>query len=53
MEQIAEKAGRLPDCTDDEKNALRRLLNSVRYFESLLSELAPDPLAPAQRTRNG
>ena len=53
MRQITEKAGRLPDCTDDEKNTLRRLLNSVRYFESLLSEFAPDPLATAQRAGNG
>jgi len=53
MGHIADKAAQLPDCADDEKKALRRLLNSVKYFENLCAELAPDPLAPARRTGNG
>jgi molecular chaperone HscB len=45
LSQIAGRAEQLSSCTDAEKTELRRWLNAIKYLDSLLDELAADPLA--------
>ncbi len=45
MEQIADLAETSADLGAPERNLMRRLLNSMKYFDNLLQELAADPLA--------
>lgn len=45
LSRIVAMAGRLSQCSDGERKDLRRLLNSMKYFDSLQTELAADPLA--------
>ena len=37
---------------DEQKKEMRRLINSVKYYDNLLKELAADPLAEASSTTN-
>ena len=53
IRQIAECADGLETSTEDQKKEMRRLLNSVKYYDSLLKELATDPLAEAPGATNG
>lgn len=45
LQLIADRADRLDTSGEDERKELRRLLNSVKYFNNLLREVASDPLA--------
>ena len=45
LQQIASRAEQLATSSDEEKKELRKLLNSVKYFDNLLEELVSDPLA--------
>lgn len=45
LSKIAERADALSEANDEEKKAFRQLLNSIKYFDNLLVELAADPLA--------
>jgi len=53
LQKIASGADRLTILGDDERRELRRLLNSVKYFDNLLAELTVDPLAVAGRNTDG
>ncbi len=46
--QIRDTASKLPDVGDPARTELRRLLNSMKYINNLLSETATDPLASAE-----
>lgn len=50
LQQIAELAERVAVADGEEKRTLRRLLNSMRYYDNLLAELAVDPLGRPHRT---
>jgi molecular chaperone HscB len=52
LQKIAEFADGLDASTDDQKKGMRRLINSVKYYDNLLKELAADPLAEPSRTTN-
>ena len=45
LKEIGHRADQLGTATPEEKAEFRKLLNSVRYFDALLSELTADPLA--------
>jgi molecular chaperone HscB len=45
MSQIAARVDHLATSDTDAKQEVRRLLNSIRYFDNLLAELVSDPLA--------
>jgi hypothetical protein len=45
MRKIAARGDGLAEASGEEKKAFRQLLNSIRYFDNLLGELAGDPLA--------
>ncbi len=50
--RIAEHAERLASSSDEQKKELRLLLNSMKYYDNLLAELAEDPLkSEAERSR--
>ncbi len=53
LEQIAARADRLATSDDEEKREFRKLINSVKYYETLLEELAADPLAAASGEGDG
>lgn len=44
MREIAERADGLAEASAEDKKAFRQLLNSIKYFDNLLAELAADPL---------
>jgi molecular chaperone HscB len=44
LRQITERAGRLPSSDEQERKELRLLLNSMKYYDNLMAELADDPL---------
>jgi molecular chaperone HscB len=47
LKRIAERADQLATSDDESKQEVRRLLNSVKYYDNLLKDLAVDPLASA------
>ncbi len=47
--QLSASADRLAAAADDEKHQFRELINSIKYFDTLLGELAVDPLAATSR----
>ena len=53
LKQIASRADQLAAHSDEEKKEFRRLLNSLKYFDNLLEQLAADPLAQASGADNG
>ena len=50
LRQIAERAGGLATLDAAGKKDLRKLLNSIKYFDNLLEELAADPLQGSARS---
>jgi molecular chaperone HscB len=48
--QIASLAESSADLDEPRRRVLRRFLNSMKYFDNLLTELAADPLAVSVRT---
>lgn len=53
LEQIASRADQLAAHSDEEKKEFRRLLNSLKYFDNLLEQVAADPLARTSGVDNG
>ena len=53
LEQIASRADRLAEHNDEEKREFRRLLNSLKYFDNLLEQVADDPLARTSGAEDG
>ena len=47
LEQLANHADRLDTCDEDERDGFRKRLNSIKYFDNLLTRLTTDPLAEA------
>lgn len=45
FDNIAKRANDLSLANDTEKKAFRQLLNSIKYFDSLLADFASDPLS--------
>jgi molecular chaperone HscB len=52
LRQIAALAESIAGLDEPRRRVLRRLLNSIKYFDNLLIELAADPLALAARATN-
>jgi len=52
LRQIAVHAESSAALDETNRKALRRLLNSMKYFDNLLTELAVDPFAVSARTAN-
>jgi molecular chaperone HscB len=52
LQQIAALAESIAGLDEPRRRVLRRLLNSIKYFDNLLIELAADPLGVAARTTN-
>ncbi len=48
LEEIAGRADGLWEASDEDKKGFRVLLNSIKYFDNLLTELAVNPLAANQ-----
>ncbi|UCC30648.1 MAG: Fe-S protein assembly co-chaperone HscB, partial [Phycisphaerales bacterium] len=53
LEQIASRADQLSAHNDEEKKEFRRLLNSLKYFDNLLDQVAADPLARTSGADHG
>lgn len=51
LRQIADTADRLDTAADNTKKDFRKLLNTVKYLDNLLSELAENPLAASAENR--
>ena len=47
LEQVANWADRLDACDENERVEFRKQLNSIKYFDNLLTQLTIDPLAEA------
>ncbi|MEK7756340.1 MAG: iron-sulfur cluster co-chaperone HscB C-terminal domain-containing protein, partial [Planctomycetota bacterium] len=52
LRQIAALAESSADLEEFRRAELRRLLNSMKYYDNLLTELAVDPFAVSARTAN-
>jgi len=52
LRQIAALADLSADLDEPRRRVLRQLLNSMKYFDNLLKELATDPFAASARTAN-
>lgn len=53
LEQISARADHLSTSDDETKREFRKLINSVKYYETLLGELAIDPLLTASGEGDG
>jgi len=53
MKEIEQRADNLRGASDEERKAFRMLLNSIKYFDNLLAELATDPLVVGKGTETG
>ncbi len=51
IRQIAESADRLDTADDDTRKGFRTLLNSIKYLDSILAELAENPLTSSSESR--
>jgi len=52
VEQLGIDAARLAAADDAARREFRKRINSIKYFDNLLSDLAVDPLASNQRVNN-
>ncbi|MEK7731584.1 MAG: hypothetical protein AAB363_06975, partial [Planctomycetota bacterium] len=52
LRQIATLADLVADLDEPRQRVLRQLLNSMKYYDNLLTELAVDPFAVSARTTN-
>ncbi|MBI4718701.1 MAG: Fe-S protein assembly co-chaperone HscB [Planctomycetes bacterium] len=52
LETVAARADSLPQASLEERREFRKLLNSIRYYDNLLSEVSVDPMHAAKTTHD-